>query len=166
MGLALERATGTSLSALLSEGLWSRIGVESDASWSLDSRRHGFEKMESGFNAAPRDLLRVGRLFQRRGDWDGARVLSAGWVDASVAPHVEGYGDRGYGYFWWLNPVEGRSPSYYAEGRFGQFIYVVPDLELVMVRTGYADHASWRSVFERVAQRVEAVDSEYEPPAS
>ncbi|MEZ4416337.1 MAG: serine hydrolase [Gemmatimonadota bacterium] len=156
VGLAVERASGMSLSALLSEGIWSRIGAEADASWSLDSRKHGFEKMESGFNAAPRDLLRLGRLVLHEGRWNGEALLSADWVRASVtAGPLE---DR-YGYFWWVNPVEGQHPSWFAEGRFGQFIYVVPDLELVMVRTGSEDgDVRWPSVFELVARRVRELD--------
>ena len=167
LGLALERATGMPLTALLEDAVWTRIGTEKPASWSLDSERRGFEKMESGFNAAPMDLLRLGRLFQRKGDWDGNRLLSSAWVDASVRADSASHPSLRYGYFWWLNPVEGRSPSYYAEGRFGQFIYVVPDLDLVMVRTGRDDgDMSWRSLFEEIADRVEEVDQTARVPGA
>lgn len=160
VGLALERAAGMSVSDLIQEGLWSRIGAERSASWSLDSKRHGFEKMESGFNAAPRDLLRLGRLMLHGGQWQGDQLLSEEWVRLSTAadsvsdPNVE------YAYMWWVHPVEGRSHSYFAAGRFGQYVWVVPDLELVMVRTGSGEgDVGWRSVFELVANRVAEVDS-------
>ena len=87
-------------------------------------------------------------------------------MDASVHADSITHPSLRYGYFWWLNPVEGRAPSFYAEGRFGQFIYVVPDLDLVMVRTGEDDgDVSWRSVFERIARRVEEVDRASRAPA-
>ena len=158
VGLAVERATGMTLSALLEAGVWTRIGTESAASWSLDSRRHGFEKMESGFNAAPRDLLRLGRLYLNRGSWNGEQILSPEWVDASVRADSIGDSPGRYGYYWHVNAVDGRGPSYFAEGRFGQFVYVVPDLDLIMVRTGHADDIGWRGFFEAMARRIEAVD--------
>ncbi len=159
MGLVLERATGSNLSELLEEGMWGRIGTESAASWSLDSERHGFEKMESGFNAVPRDLLRLGSLFERGGTAGGERILSEEWVAASVRADSVSDPALNYGYFWWVRPSADHAPSYYAEGRFGQFIYVIPHLNLVMVRTGADDgDVSWPSVFERIARRIEALE--------
>ncbi|MDH3225376.1 MAG: beta-lactamase family protein, partial [Gemmatimonadota bacterium] len=131
IGLALERASGISVSQMIEDGFWSRIGAEEDASWSLDSRRHGFEKMESGFNAAPRDLLRFGRLMLNRGSWDGEELLPPEWVDVSTAADSIGDPNLEYAYMWWVNPVENRPPDFYAAGRFGQYVYVVPDLEMV-----------------------------------
>ena len=158
LGLALERASGRPLTQLLSEALWSRIGADAPASWSLDSEGNGFEKMESGFNATAIDLAKIGRLFLRGGDWDGDRILAADWVRASVQPDA-GAGRPRYGYLWWVRPGEDEADRYYAEGRFGQFIYVVPDRALILVRTGRTDgDVDWFSVFERIARRVDAVD--------
>jgi CubicO group peptidase (beta-lactamase class C family) len=159
LGLAVERASGRPLTKLLSETLWSRIGADQPASWSLDSHAHGFEKMESGFNATAIDLAKVGRLFLRNGEWDGDRILGQAWVRASVEPDSAAGRPR-YGYFWWVAPIEAESSRYYAEGRFGQFIYVVPDRELIIVRTGRSDgDVSWVSVFERIVRGVDAVDA-------
>jgi CubicO group peptidase (beta-lactamase class C family) len=158
LGLALERASGRPLTQLLSEALWSRIGADAPASWSLDSKGNGFEKMESGFNATAIDLAKIGRLFLREGDWDGDRILDADWVRQSVQPD-SGAGRPRYGYMWWVRPGEGEANRYYAEGRFGQFIYVVPDRELILIRTGRTDgEVDWVSVFERIVRRVDAVD--------
>lgn len=71
--------------------------------------------------------------------WDGEQLIPAAWVDASVTP-ASTY--SGYGYQWWL---EGKTSSglpadlYAAEGHDGQFIYVIPSLELVVVRNGHYD---------------------------
>jgi len=159
LGLALERATGRSLSETLAEGVWSRIGALTDASWSLDSEKRGFEKMESGFNATAIDLAKLGRLYARGGDWDGARIVSEEWVRASTRPDTTAGRSPNYGYFWWLRPTEGEATRYYAEGRFGQFVYVVPDRGLVIVRTGGSDgDVDWVSLFEGLIRRVDAVD--------
>jgi CubicO group peptidase (beta-lactamase class C family) len=159
LGLALERASGRPLTQLLSEALWSRIGADAPASWSLDTEKHGFEKMESGFNATAIDLAKIGRLFLREGDWDGDRILRRDWVRASVEPDSAAGRPR-YGYFWWVQRSDVGEPNrYYAEGRFGQFIYVAPHRDLVIVRTGRTDgDVNWVSVFERIVRRVDAVD--------
>ena len=158
LGLALERASGRPLTQLLSEALWSRVGAAAPASWSLDSREHGFEKMESGFNATAIDLAKIGRLFLREGDWDGDRILRADWVRASVRPDSAGGRPR-YGYMWWIHRSAGEPDRYYAEGRFGQFIYVAPHRDLVIVRTGRTDgDINWISVFARIVGRVAAVE--------
>jgi len=158
LGLALERASGRPLTQLLSESVWTRIGADAPASWSLDSKARGFEKMESGFNATAIDLAKIGRLFLREGNWNGDRIVGADWVRASVEPD-SGAGRPRYGYFWWVHRSEGEPNRYYAEGRFGQFIYVVPDRELIVVRTGRTDgDVNWVSVFERIVRRVDAVD--------
>jgi CubicO group peptidase (beta-lactamase class C family) len=159
LGLALERASSRPLTQLLSEALWSRIGADQPASWSLDSRAHGFEKMESGFNATAVDLAKIGRLVLRHGEWDGDRILSQAWVRASIQPDSAA-GRPHYGYFWWVNPAADEPDRFYAEGRFGQFIYVVPNRELIVVRTGRSDgDVNWISVFERIVRGVDAVDA-------
>ncbi len=63
----LERATGTTVSDYLSTRLWGPMGAEADASWSLDSTRSGFQKMESGLNAVARDYARFGQLMLDEG---------------------------------------------------------------------------------------------------
>lgn len=165
LGLALERTSKRPLTQLLSEAVWTRLGANHPTSWSLDSRSSGFEKMESGFNATALDLAKLGRLFLRNGDWDGDRILNPDWVRASVRPDSIGGRPR-YGYFWWVRPTEGEADRYYAEGRFGQFIYVVPDRDLIIVRTGKTDgDVNWISMFERVVKGVDAVDArDAQPP--
>jgi CubicO group peptidase (beta-lactamase class C family) len=155
VGLALERATGRTLSEFFSETIWSLLGTEADASWSLDSDTHGFEKMESGFNARARDLARFGRLFLRNGVGPSGRILSDAWVEASVAADSVSEPNVRYLNFWWINPVENGPAEFYAEGRFGQFVYVVPDLDLVIVRVGRDDGIiSWRSFLSGQAARI------------
>ena len=85
LGLVLERATGMTVSEYASSRLWGPMGAESDASWSLDSERSGFEKLESGFNATPVDYARFGLLYLHGGEVAGTRVVSEDWVEAATA---------------------------------------------------------------------------------
>ena len=81
LGLVLERTTGVPVSNYLQERLWKRLGMEAPASWSLDSERSGFEKLESGLNARAIDFAKFGRLYLNRGHWEGEQsFLPAGWT--------------------------------------------------------------------------------------
>ncbi|MGL4369402.1 MAG: serine hydrolase domain-containing protein, partial [Spirochaetota bacterium] len=88
LGIVLERATGMSVSAYMQQKLWSRIGAEYDASWSLDSERSGFEKMESGINARAVDYAKIGRLVLNKGTFQGKRIVSGKWMDESISPDL------------------------------------------------------------------------------
>ena len=84
----------------------------------------------------PRDFARFGLLYLRDGVWNGERLLPEGWVDYARTPtfRQEGAADGPYGAHWWL---ETAGPgSFSANGYDGQFIMVVPELDLIVVRNG------------------------------
>ncbi len=84
----------------------------------------------------PRQMLAFGELYLHEGRAGGRQVVPASWVKASFVPRTESprAGDRSYGYGWWIRDLAGH-PAYYAWGYGGQFIFVVPDLDLVVVAT-------------------------------
>jgi CubicO group peptidase (beta-lactamase class C family) len=86
LGLILERTTGRTVSEYLSEKIWQPLGTEFPASWSLDSTKHGFEKMESGLNGRAIDFAKFGSLFLHEGTWNGQQLISKKWVIESTAP--------------------------------------------------------------------------------
>jgi len=142
LGWLVERVTGVSLSAYLSQKLWQPMGMEADASWGLDGEGDGASEIASAaFNARLRDWGRLGLLMAQDGMWQGQRLLPQGWVGrATVAsrPQVmpgklyRGY-PLGYQYQWWTYP--GDRGAFTAEGVNGQFIYVDPSRDLVVVQT-------------------------------
>jgi CubicO group peptidase (beta-lactamase class C family) len=154
LGLVLERATDMSVSEYVAARLWQPLGAESDASWNLDSERSGFEKLESGFNATPVDYARFGLLFLHGGRWGGDQVVPAEWVESATAGDASdpaGY----YQYFWWID--DERSNRYYALGNLGQYIYVAPDADAVIVRNGAdwgVENERWLSLFRALADRL------------
>lgn len=89
------------------------------------------------FRLSGRDMARYGLLYLNDGMWNGERVLSEEWVDASHAAHSsEGvWGGGGYGYMWWLSgePELEELGAYSARGVGGQLIQVIPGAELVLV---------------------------------
>jgi CubicO group peptidase (beta-lactamase class C family) len=158
LGLVLERTTGTSVSDFMATRLWQPLGAEGDATWNLDSERSGFEKMESGLNARAVDYARFGLLFLHDGEWNGRQIVSKDWVQAATrADTAAGPSSYfGYGYFWWIDME--RPGRFYAMGKYGQYIYVAPDADAVVVRLGRdwgVDNTTWLATFRDITDQLE-----------
>ena len=150
LGIILERSTGMSVSEYFEQSFWHPIGANYDASWSLDSNRSGFEKMESGFNFRPIDLARIGSMLLNDGYWNGQQMISPEWIQMStvvdfpinqndyIGSFLEG-ANIGYGYMWYSWPSVSGGMDFFAWGRFGQFLYISPANHIVIVRTGDSD---------------------------
>jgi CubicO group peptidase (beta-lactamase class C family) len=135
----LTRATGMSTLRYAQENLARPIGIDLRA-WQRDPQ--GIFYGGNDMLLTPRDMLRVGTLYLQRGRWNGRQVVPAEWVDSSFVPRTTSpFNGNGYGYGWWAREAGGRSVRY-AWGYGGQFIFVVPELELVVVMT--SDPASTR----------------------
>ena len=91
-----------------------------------------------GLQVTPRDMAKLGYLYLHNGTWDGQQIVSAEWVRAATSKHTETDSriGLGYGYQWWTYPSYG---AYAALGRYGQTIFVAPDLDLVVVTTAQVD---------------------------
>ncbi|MCX5053168.1 MULTISPECIES: serine hydrolase [unclassified Streptomyces] len=143
LGWALESATGRSLAQYASERLWSRIGAEHDAYYWL-TRKHPRTAIGGGsLNATARDMARLGLLMSRGGELDGQRIVPEEWVVRSRGrgvPHLEvgalgpsGYPHYGYSNKWWT--LGGERRPFTAVGIHGQYLYVDPDADVVIVKT-------------------------------
>jgi CubicO group peptidase (beta-lactamase class C family) len=153
--MVLERATSMSVSEYMATRLWQPLGTESEATWSLDSERSGFEKMESGLNATAADYARFGLLFLHEGAWNNTRIVSRGWVRAATSGQAITSVATPYGYFWWIDAL--RPERFYALGNFGQYVYVAPDADTVVVRLGRdwgVDNSAWRAIFREIADQL------------
>jgi CubicO group peptidase (beta-lactamase class C family) len=86
----------------------------------------------------PRDMLKMGLMFQNQGRWGGRQVVPAAWVAASTSTRSS-VDETDYGYLWWrpyLNVPGGRHDAIMATGNGGQKLYIWPELNLVVVMTG------------------------------
>jgi CubicO group peptidase (beta-lactamase class C family) len=157
VGLILERATGMPVSRFMETKLWRPMGMEADGSWSLDSKKDGFEKMESGVNARARDFARFGMLYAKEGDWGGKQLISRGWVEESTRPDASTDPSQDYQYFWWVNTPDGKN-HFSAQGNYGQYIYVAPEKDLVIVRLGKEEgekgYGYWTSLFDQLSTKL------------
>jgi CubicO group peptidase (beta-lactamase class C family) len=158
LGLVLERTTGRHVAQYLEEKIWKPLGMEAPGSWSLDSDQSGFEKMESGINGRAIDFAKFGRLFMNEGNWNGTQLIPSEWVDESTRCDMTTDPAPQYQYFWWVNSKVTDKHHYFAAGKYGQYIYIVPEQNLVFVRFGRTDpYRHWVNIFEMLAERIAAV---------
>jgi CubicO group peptidase (beta-lactamase class C family) len=138
LAFIVEKVAGMKISDYASQKLWRPIGAEHDAQWSLD-HKEGNEKAYCCFYSNARDFARIGKLYLQKGKWNGNQIVSEDYVIQSITPaplNDNGEPNTIYGYQWWLTSYEGR-PIFYARGILGQYIFVVPDENLIFVRLGH-----------------------------
>ena len=150
LGLLLERALGDkSISEYLQERIWKPLGMEYDASWSLD-QENGLEKTFCCLNARARDYAKIGRLYLNKGNWNGVQIVSKKWVERSLEKDVSKGSVPYYQYHWWFPSPTG---DFMAKGYLGQYIYVHPDKNLIIVRLGKKNgEASWMDILADLGQ--------------
>jgi len=113
--------------------LFEPLGI-SDVIWQVDAQ--GIANGGWGMQMRPRDMAKLGHLFLNGGEWEGDRVIPAGWVEDSTAAQVETGTELDYGYLWWSYPP---LQAYVARGLGGQQILVMPEWDVVVVFTAQLD---------------------------
>lgn len=141
IGWVCEKIGGDLLANLVSREIWSRLGTENDACFTVD--KSGTSLADGGFSATLRDLGRFGQMHLDRGLSSNQRIVSGAWVDSCRRGDVEAfkvlyghyadhYPDSAYENHWWV--LDSRREIYSARGIFGQMIYIDPAAELVTVK--------------------------------
>ncbi|HEY5466637.1 MAG TPA: serine hydrolase domain-containing protein [Clostridia bacterium] len=132
----VRRRTGQGLMEYLTERIFRPIGV-SDAHWDLCPK--GIEKGGWGLAMTLESMCRVGQLYLQGGVWgedsDAVRLISEKWIREAASPvvHTRKDGsDPGYGYQIWMCCHTG---AYQFNGAFGQYMIVIPDLDMVIAMT-------------------------------
>lgn len=136
-GEIVRGATGVPLAQYLSDKLWKPLGMESDATWWLDSP-DGHEIAGSGISATLRDYARFAQFVLDDGVIAGRRVVPDGWFREAGSPRPLTTGQsQPYGYMWWpimppTDPVN--TGAFKAEGIFGQYLYINPAERVVVAQ--------------------------------
>ena len=147
LAAALEAAVGKSLLEYGQENLFAPMGIET-LTWGTDPQ--GVTDGGNGVRISSRDAARFGQLYLQKGSWKGEQLVPADWVAESTSVQNPGPGGSTgqYGYQWWIRPYgvnafgtyqaphgAAQYDAYHAFGAWGQYIFVVPELELVTVFT-------------------------------
>ncbi len=142
MSSLLQARTGLHADAFAARHLFAPLGIRR-TEWFRN--REGHPHTGGGLDLRPRDMARFGLLYLRGGRWDDKQVVPASWAAESVRRQVDldggATGHRvGYGYLWWIlepDPAgSGRQDIYAAMGFRAQYIFVVPEHDMVVVVTG------------------------------
>ncbi len=139
----VPRVSGLDAGSFAEQHLFGPLGIQ-DYHWSTteDGTTSGFD----GLNLRARDLLKLGQLYLQGGVWNGQQIVPADWIEASFHPWAEpSWGECGverYGFQWWMYehaPTDNPERPYgilMASGYGGQKLFVIPDLDLIVVFYG------------------------------
>ena len=137
----LKMASGKHADEFLEENLFMPLGIEKK--WWIKNLE-GHPHTGGGLLLRPRDMAKFGLLYLQKGKWNGKQLVPEWWVNESFEKKVdfgaEGRGhETGYGYLWWIQePDENKKEEhvvYSARGAFGQYIFIIPDHDMLVVVT-------------------------------
>ena len=142
----VEKATGEQISAYVSRKIWTPIQAEENALWSLD-QKEGMEKAFCCFNTNARDFARLGQLILNEGAWNGNQIISPHYIRQAITAdttlidkecHKPDCNEinRQYGFQFWILERNGQKIPY-MRGLLGQYIFVIPEKNAVVVRLGH-----------------------------
>ena len=142
LGVLLQEAVKMPLPEFADEYLFSKIAIQK-REWEILSG--GYVNGGAGIDLLPRDLARLGQFYLQGGKSGDQQILPADWAAQASTPRFSWRSTFGalqkltYGYLWWIE--EGQERAFFAWGYGGQYVYVVPAKELVVVIT-----TNWRGL--------------------
>jgi CubicO group peptidase (beta-lactamase class C family) len=139
LGHIIERISGKSLDAFAREALFTPLGI---SDWEWMKYRNEHIASAAGLRLRPRDAAKIGQLVLNKGAWNGKQIVSSKWIEQSVTPRFQAIGYFGglfyYGQQWWMGrTLSGDKDVKWiaAQGLGGQRIFIVPELDLVVMTT-------------------------------
>lgn len=166
LGCAVARLTGQNLRNYANQNLFQYIGIY-PAAWETDPKGNFFGGNNMFFKT--RDLLNLGMLIRNRGVFNGRRIISESWVDECLKPQNPqsnlAWGKMtniSYGMLWWTGKINGYEVRT-AIGHGGQFVMLVPALDLIIVTTANA-YVGWDEA-DYNEQQIINIIGEYIVPA-
>lgn len=139
LGEIIRNATGQNLSEYMESKLWKKLGVESDAYWTLSNDK---ELAMGGLSISLRDYARFAKLYLNNGKINKEQIIPKDWIKDSMdiseqyskpGANNDSYNAIGYGYQWWI--PEGNEMEFLAIGVYSQWVYVNPAKDVIIVKT-------------------------------
>ncbi len=138
LGIALSNAVSKPLELFVDRALLHPLGI---ANYVLQKDMNNTPYFGGGMYLTPRDMLKFGQLYLQKGSWNGKQIISEKWVEKSFKNYRELQNTKdknGYGYLWWHKTYKVHKKeikSIEARGAGGQYIFVIPTLDVVVVIT-------------------------------
>ncbi|NOQ26480.1 MAG: serine hydrolase [Bacteroidales bacterium] len=149
LSVILTEATEMSTHDFAFEYLFEPLGL-SDEDFSWGQFDQGYFNGGADLMLKPGDMIKIGELYLNNGLYNGNQIIPSQWVQESTNIHISTNLDEfepDYGYLWWINN-DMTYDVFFANGYGGQFIVVVPELELVVVAT-----SEWRLLGNTAGQQ-------------
>ncbi|MDZ7716647.1 MAG: serine hydrolase [Balneolaceae bacterium] len=139
LSVILTKATGMSTKAFAEKHLFEPLNIQVGG-WDRDPQ--GYYMGGNNMALRPADMLKLGQMVLSGGTYKGQRIVPEQWLNDSFQTYTRSnYNPYDYGYMWWEKPV-GQFKVHFAWGYGGQYIFIVPSLDAVIVLTGNLQNAS------------------------
>jgi CubicO group peptidase (beta-lactamase class C family) len=135
----LKNRSGMHADGFADKYLFKYLGI-SHAFWIKNNQR--YPHSGGGLHLFPRDMAKLGQLYLQKGIWEGKQIVPEQWITESFKIQVrfsslpKNHPYAGYGYYWWILKIDPQNESkgyiYTAVGLWGQFIFVIPEFDLVV----------------------------------
>jgi CubicO group peptidase (beta-lactamase class C family) len=143
LSIIIAQESGMSTRAFAEQFLFEPLDV-SLSQWNMVNGNHNGC---CGLWLTPRDLAKIGTLYLHQGEWESEQLIPKDWVQESTKYQIETDDGNGYGYYWWLRTIKGHE-IISALGWGGQYIHIIPDMNLVIVGTNIISEQPDKDPFE------------------
>ena len=141
LGRILSNAAAMDLDSFAVSYLFNPLGIGNHQWYIYGNETYS---IGSSLRLTSRDMAKFGLLYLNEGRWNGQQIVPEEWVRQSVQNYFTLWDDTYYGYYWWRTPIRlsngQRIEGYNAYGRGGQFIFVLPTFDMVVVFTSWNDN--------------------------
>ena len=160
----ISQASGMTIQDFAQKYLFDKLDI-SRVDWGHTSNK---EVIASGkrLYMTPRDLAKIGQLILNKGSWNGKQIISKVWIETATAPKTQITGID-YGFLWWSIPLKSGDEVFLsktATGNGGQYVMVIPELDLVAVFTGGAYNSQDDKLPFAIMQKVFLPTFNYQQP--
>lgn len=151
LGMILEKATGVPLEQYFTEKIWLPLGMEFNATLNIDSEKSHMVKSYCCLNARSRDFAKFGRLYLQKGMWNGKQIIPESWILKSTTTIGGPRSSVYYSYQWRID----NSGNFWAQGLLGQFIFVNPYNNVIIIRTGKKyGSVNWPLILAHLSEKI------------
>ncbi len=167
LGICLEKATGKSFADYMNDKIWKHIGAEYDVLVTLDSKKNRNARTFGGIAMTASDMARFGRLMLHDGVWEGKRLVPQWFMKELRNRDMNKW--IGYSNCFWRNGYENQdfqdNQQFWAAGYGGQYIYVSPKENTIIVRTGLKEENRWSVILGRLSALVSGGETDLSDPS-